>query len=79
MIYRKFDDLCGEIMRELDKAPALETTEERAEWIRAQPNLMRLGDLLRAYNDALYNPPDGVIGVGAVTYAEGVLLEKQQS
>lgn len=39
----------------------------------------KLPELVRAYFDALHNPPEGVIGVGAVTYAEGVLLEKQQS
>lgn len=39
----------------------------------------RLPELVQTYFHALHNPPDGVIGVGAITYAEGVLLEKQQS
>ena len=34
-------------------------------------------DLYHVYNDALNNPPSGVIGVGAITYAEQMLAEFQ--
>lgn len=34
--------------------------------------------LFQVYYDALNNPPDGVIGVGAITYAEHVLQEYQK-
>ena len=40
-------------------------------------SLRRLGDLIRVYQSALHNPPDGVIGVGAITYAEQALINHQ--
>lgn len=33
--------------------------------------------LVSVYFDALYNPPQGVIGVGAITYAEDTLINAQ--
>jgi hypothetical protein len=33
--------------------------------------------LIKTYFDALHNPPDGVIGVGAITYAEQQLVAAQ--
>jgi hypothetical protein len=39
-----------------------------------QDNLAKLVNL---YFDALYNPPEGVIGVGAITYAERQLILAQ--
>lgn len=35
-------------------------------------------DLFHVYNNALYNPPEGVIGVGAITYAEQELAKYQE-
>jgi hypothetical protein len=35
-------------------------------------------DLFHVYNTALNNPPEGVIGVGAITYAEQKLAEFQR-
>lgn len=40
-------------------------------------SLKRLGRLIVVYQTALYNPPDGVIGVGAITYAEQALINHQ--
>ena len=37
-----------------------------------------LAALLVVYFDAMHNPPDGVIGVGAITYAEQMLIAAQQ-
>lgn len=34
-------------------------------------------DLYHVYNEALNNPPNGVIGVGAITYAEQMLAKFQ--
>jgi len=34
-------------------------------------------DLYHVYDTALNNPPNGVIGVGAITYAEQMLAEFQ--
>lgn len=37
-----------------------------------------LTDLVDVYFDAIHNPPEGVIGVGAITYAERQLLLAQE-
>lgn len=39
--------------------------------------LQALGRLVAIYFDALHNPPDGVIGVGAISYAEAMLIDRQ--
>jgi len=39
--------------------------------------LENLGALLNVYFEAERNAPEGVIGVGVVTYAEGVLVDHQ--
>jgi len=36
-----------------------------------------IGKLIKVYFDALNNPPLGVIGVGAITYAEDALIAYQ--
>jgi hypothetical protein len=33
--------------------------------------------LFHAYFDALHNPPEGVIGVGAISYAQEMLVNAQ--
>lgn len=48
------------------------STEEDVE------QLQRLGVLIGVYHKALHNPPDGVIGVGAITYAEQSLITHQK-
>ena len=40
-------------------------------------DVVQLNTLLSVYFDALYDPPEGVIGVGAITYAEYKLMEAQ--
>lgn len=40
-------------------------------------SLKRLGELFKVCWDAKNNPPEYVIGVGAITYAESVLLNYQ--
>ena len=62
MLYTDFDSLC------------LATTQTDASDIES---LKRLGELFRVYFEAKENPPAGVIGVGAITYAESVLLDFQ--
>ena len=37
----------------------------------------KLNTLFEVYTDALYNPPIGIIGVGAITYAENALIAFQ--
>ena len=41
--------------------------------------LQALGRLTAVYFNALNNPPDGVIGVGAISYAEAMLVDHQLS
>jgi len=43
-----------------------------------EPELERFRYLLKVYYEAQENPPEGVIGVGAITYAEHKLVEAQQ-
>jgi HEPN domain-containing protein len=68
---RTFDELCSAIAKEMN---GMETEEE----IRNSAELMRLAELAHAYLDAESNPPEGVIGVGCITYAERVLCDLQQ-
>ena len=37
----------------------------------------RFRRLIRVYMDASQNPPDGVVGVGVITYAEAALVSAQ--
>lgn len=37
----------------------------------------RIAELIKVYFDALHCPPPGVIGVGAISYAERVLIAAQ--
>jgi hypothetical protein len=37
----------------------------------------KLRRLVQTYWDAYHNPPEGVIGVGAITYAQDALIEAQ--
>ena len=53
---------------ETDADPHLLTAEE---WIT-------LADLVDVYFDAIHNPPEGVVGVGAITYAERQLMLAQE-
>lgn len=41
------------------------------------PESKRIAYLIRVYFDALHNPPPSVIGVGAISYAERVLVAAQ--
>ena len=41
--------------------------------------LKHLHSLCDIYYDALTNPPPGVIGVGAISYAERVLIAEQNN
>lgn len=66
MIYPTLKDVTFAIMNEFDDQPAQPT--ERSRYLRK---------LVRTYSDALRNPPEGIIGVGAITYAEGMLIKAQ--
>lgn len=70
MTYRTFDDLCKAIC---DEMQGMKTEQE----IRESVILQRLAHLARIYMEAEQNPPDGIIGVGAITYAEQMLQAAQ--
>lgn len=48
------------------------------DWYDNDGDTVMLRQLMRVYYGALHNPPDSVIGVGAITYAEMKLIEAQQ-
>lgn len=44
---------------------------------QASPEGVRVADLVKTYFNAQNSPPEGVIGVGAITYAEDMIVAKQ--
>ena len=70
MIYRNQDELLRAYMVWIDKQPG--------EVDKSTPGLSDWARLFKIYIEALNNPPEGVIGVGAITYAEHKLQEAQQ-
>lgn len=64
MTYKNLNDLAAAAM-DVD----LKDTEQS----------QRIAELIRVYFDAEKNPPEGVIGVGAITYAEHQLIKAQES
>ena len=66
MIYRTIKDITQAIMDECDRQPNHPTIRSRY-----------LARLTRTYYDALNNPPEDIIGVGAITHAEEVLVQAQ--
>lgn len=62
-MYRNMTDLCNATF-ELDTGDI--------------EGVAKMRRLLSVYFDALYNPPEGIIGVGAITYAEQMLIKAQQ-
>ena len=70
MIYKD----CGELLRGY-----MDFLESRSTPIPPNdPEAMRFSQLMHIYYQAQTNPPEGVIGVGAITYAEQKLVEAQQ-
>lgn len=70
MIYQTRDEVLRAYLDWLEAQPKPVTGNE--------PELVVFRDLLQVYHEALNNPPEGVIGVGAITYAEHKLVEAQQ-
>ena len=62
MICRNFDELCHAAY----DADPLDTDATK-----------RIAELINVYFDALHCPPPSVIGVGAISYAERVLIAAQ--
>jgi len=70
MIYETRDDILKAYLNWLESQPKPVTGNE--------PELVRFRDLLQVYHDAQLDPPEGVIGVGVITYAQQKLVEAQQ-
>lgn len=62
MLYTDLESLCI-------AATQIDSTDEK--------QVSRLRELIHVYFEALHNPPQFVIGVGAITYAQDVLVEYQ--
>ena len=62
MIYTDLEALCQAIWQANENDPI---------WVK------ELGRLTKVYWDAYHNPPEGVIGVGAITYAQEALIAAQ--
>lgn len=59
-------------------AMPLGTLEENKAWADADPDTQLIRRLYQVYTDAMANPPEGVIGVGIITYAEQKMVEAQE-
>jgi len=75
VIYRTLDDISKDLFEAMRDMPE---DGSAGEWLANNDGVVRLSILARVYFKALHNPPDGVIGVGAITYAEKKLCDFQQ-
>ena len=66
-----------------DRMDALPVGVDGRDWYAQDQLTQEAIGFLRLYREALDNPPEGVVGVGCITYAEGVLraaqMEKQNA
>jgi hypothetical protein len=74
---KNFDELVQAILECTRHIPE-GTHEEIVAWADADAQVQNVRRLLDVYRQAESNPPDGVIGVGIITYAEYKLQEAQQ-
>jgi hypothetical protein len=70
MIYETRDDILRAYLNWLEAHPGPVKGDE--------PELERFRYLLQVYHQAQLEPPEGVIGVGTITYAQQKLVEAQQ-
>lgn len=75
MIYRTLDDIAGALFVAMEGMPE---DGSAGDWLADNETVVRLSVLARVYFKAKHNPPAGVIGVGAITYAENKLVDFQQ-
>lgn len=72
-MYKTLDDLCKAI---LDYTKEFEVNEWPS--LKGHIEVVKFKYLSKVYFDALNNPPEGIIGVGAITYAECMLIAAQE-
>lgn len=78
---RTFTELARAMMQRIEVCVAAcgeDDTDAQHDWYDNDGDTVRLRNLMRVYYGALHNPPDDVIGVGAITYAEMKLVEAQK-
>ena len=78
MKYRNLGDLIIAVLNGMERKPPGLTHDEAVAWYKSQPDMVELSRLCGVYFDAQRNPPEGVIGVGAITYAEQMLQAAQK-
>lgn len=74
---RNYTDLMTAILDCTNRMPD-GTHEELVAWADADPGVAKVRRLYDIYREAEANPPEGVIGVGIITYAEQKMQEAQQ-
>ena len=74
---KNFDELVQAIIDCTRRLPE-GTHEDIAAWANADEEVLLLRRLHSVWMEAQDNPPEGVIGVGIITYAEHKLVEAQQ-
>jgi hypothetical protein len=75
VIYRTLDDISKDLFEAMKDMPE---DGSAGDWLASDREMQHLSALARVYFNALHDPPDGVIGVGAITYAENKLVDFQQ-
>lgn len=78
MKYKTVDDLMSALLDRMDALPNGLTSDGAKQWYAQDTATQELTRLWRVYQDAEANAPEPYIGVGRITYAEGVLVEAQK-
>jgi hypothetical protein len=76
-MYRNLKELTDGIMSCVNRCPFPEKDGDAQAWYADDPESARVTRLVNIYFDALQNPPEGVVGAGAISYAEQKLVEAQ--
>lgn len=81
MVYTNFESLCFVMFEIMNKAETQfgADIEAKKAFYDTDPETVYLRELFKVYNHAKENPPEGIVGVGAITYAEEKLIEFQLS
>ncbi len=75
---KTFNDLVKALVACSNRMPEGATTAELRDWIDKDAEAQRLRAIHRVWMDAMDNPPEGVIGVGTITYVEQKMRYAEQ-
>ena len=78
MKYKTCDDLMAALLDRMDALPNGLTSAEAKQWYDQDPATQELKYLWWIYDEALISSPQPYVGVGRITYAEGVLQAAQK-